>query len=169
MRRRVATLAAVSALALALSASPASAGSPAVHVSVPAAGIGFWCGTDAPPAPPTYTVPLTSTGTFSFVTRTATSPSGNWILTGTLTPRNVVVEDAAGNEYSVVGVEHFSETLNARTGPVAVIDGDPVSQATFTGKFQIVGTADSFNLVQHGSPNGTFNEFVLGTCTDLRG
>jgi len=172
MRNRIATLAAVSALALALSASPALAGSPAIHDSFDATGVGFWCGTDTWPSdPPTYAITY---GTFDYVMAGTSSPSGNWILTGTVTPRNFLAVDTTGNQYSVVGVEHFSETYNAQTGIViTTIDGNDVSQAVTTLAFQIVssrggGTVASFNLVQSGSPNGHFNFILGGTCTDVR-
>ncbi len=163
MHRRFAALAALSALALALSASPAFAGSPAEHYSLDAVGITFDCGTT------NYSV---TSGTFEIVTRTATSSSGNWIQSGTVTARNVVAL-AAGKGYRVVGVEHYNETFNARTGVVvAVIDGNPVSQAVTTVKFQLIssqggGTADSVDLVQHVSPNGHYNEFVPGSCSSV--
>ena len=77
MRRRLATLAVVSALALALSASPALAGSPAEHFrSMPVGTMTFDCGS---------TSLHTTSGTMNYVTRSADTPSGNWSLTGTIT------------------------------------------------------------------------------------
>ena len=150
MRRLVATLAAVSALVLALSVSPALANSPAVHSSFPAAGAVFVCGAN------TYTV---TSGTVYIVIHQGGSASGNTNVTGTITLRNVVAEDEAGNVYSIVGAQWFGATFNAQTGG---------SQTTVTAKFQIVsqggGTADSVNLVLHISPNGDINSFDFGTC-----
>jgi hypothetical protein len=162
MRRRLATLAAVSALALALSASPAFAGSPAEHFrSIPAGGMVFACG------PTTLT---TTSGTMDYVTRTASSASGNWTQTGTLTLNHVLAVDSNGNEYSVTGAAHFGFSYNAQTGIVTGnVDGFDVSQAITTFKFQFVSTgggiAGSLDLVQHVSPNGNYNEFWAGTCT----
>ena len=148
MRRLVATLAAVSALAL--SASPVLANGPAVHDSFPVTGDVFVCGAN------TYTV---TSGTVSTVTHQGSSASGNVNFTFTGTPKQVVAEDADGNVYSIVGAIWGGGTFNAQTGG---------SQMTFTGKLQIVsqggGTADSVNVVSHISPNGDVNDFDFGTC-----
>ena len=150
MRRLVATLAAVSALVLALSVPPALGNSPAVHSSFPAAGAVFVCGAN------TYAV---TSGTVYIVIHQGSSASGNSNLTGTITLRNVVAEDEAGNVYSIVGAIWGGGTFNAQTGGF---------QTTFTGKLQIVsqggGTADSVNVVLHMSPNGDVNSFDFGTC-----
>ena len=63
MRRRIATLAAVSVFALALGASPALAGTPAEHFrSMPAGGMTFDCGS---------TSIQTTSGTMDYITRSA--------------------------------------------------------------------------------------------------
>jgi hypothetical protein len=71
----------------------------------------------------------------------------------------VVLQDAAGNLYSIRGAEWFGSTSNANTGGF---------QATFTGKLQIVsqggGTVDSVNVVAHISPNGKKFFLDFGTC-----
>ncbi len=155
MRRFVATLAAMSALALALGVAPVLADSPAVHFSFPATGAVFVCETN------TYTV---TSGTVSIVVHVGSSASGNTNLTGTLTVSKVVAEDEAGNVYRIVGAQWFGATFNAQTG---------ASQSTVTAKFQIVsqggGTADSVNLVLHISPNGDVNDFDFGTCVPPAG
>ncbi len=150
MRRFVATLAAVSALALALGASPVLANGPAVHFSFPVTGDVFVCGAN------TYTI---TSGTVSAVMHEGSSTSGNLNGTFTGTPNRVVAVDAAGNVYSIVGAVWSGFTFNAQTGGF---------QTTFTGKLQIVskggGTADSVNVVFHISPNGNINDFDFGTC-----
>jgi len=148
MRRVVATLAAVSALAL--GASPALANGPAVHSSFDPTGSVFVCG------PNTYTV---TSGTVSVVMHEGSSASGNLNFTFTGTPKQVVAEDEDGNVYSIVGAIWSGFTANAQTGDF---------QTTFTGKLQIVseggGTADSVNVVFHISPNGDITSFDFGTC-----
>jgi hypothetical protein len=87
------------------------------------------------------------------------SASGNANVTGTITPRNVVLQDQDGNLYSLAGAIWFGATFNANTGGF---------QATSTDKFQIVsqggGTVDSVNAVEHVSPNGKEFLFDFGTC-----
>jgi len=150
MRRFVATLAAVSALALALSAAPVLANGPAVRSSFQVTGDVFVCGAN------TYTI---TSGTVSSVMHECSSASGNLNFIFTSTPTRVVAVDAAGKVYSIVGAIWGGATLNAQTGGF---------QTTFTGKLQIVsqggGTADSVNVVLHISPNGNINEFDFGTC-----
>jgi hypothetical protein len=98
-------------------------------------------------------------GEIAIVLHEGTSASGNTNFTGTVTPRNVVLQDAAGNLYSLRGAEWFGATTNANTGGF---------QATFTGKFQVVsqggGTVDSVNVVEHISFNGKEFTFDFGTC-----
>jgi hypothetical protein len=158
MRRRFAVFAA--AAALMLTASPAIAGVPAERSTFDGAGLVFTCGSDTL---------VTTSGEFSFVTRTATTSSGNWSQTGTLTVRNMVAEDGAENQYRVVGAAHFGFSYNAQTGVVvANVDGNDISQGVTTFKFQFIradgGAAGSMNFVQHVSPNGQYREFSAGAC-----
>ena len=147
MRRRFTTLAAMSLLALALSATPALAGTPAVHGSWSAVGGDpISCGAN------TYTI---TAGTIYAVERLGVSASGNVSGAETYTVRNLVVQDQDGTSYHAVGAERFGEILNARTG---------VTTATYVFKFQILGTADSLNVVWRVSPNGEFSSFGPGTC-----
>ena len=150
MRRRIAALAALFALALALSFSPVLANGPAVHDSFSVVGTVFVCGDN------TYTV---TSGTVSAVMHEGSSASGNLNGTFTGTPTRVVAVDQDGNEYSIVGAVWSGFSFTAQTGGF---------QTTFTGKLQIVskggGTADSVNVVFHISPNGDFNSFDFGTC-----
>jgi len=162
MRRRIATLAAVSVFALALSASPALAGTPAEHLRLmPAGGMTFDCGS---------TSIQTTSGTMNYVTRSADTASGNWSLTGTITLSGVMAVDSENNVYSVRGSAHFGYTYNAKTGVVAaIIDGHVVSEAVTTFKMQFVskdgGLGGSLNFLQHGSPNGNYLELSPGSCT----
>ena len=161
MRRRFATLAAMSALALALSASPVFAGTPAEGSSFPAPPIAFDCGS---------TSLVIVAGMMDYVQRTATTASGNWSSTGTVTLSGVMAEDLAGNAYRVVGTAHFGYSYNAQTGVVvAIVDGHDISQGVTTFKFQFLnedgGYAGSLNFLQHGSPNGSYLELSSGSCS----
>jgi hypothetical protein len=149
MRRRIATLAAMSVFALALGAAPALAGSPAVHDSWDAASNNppITCGAN------TYTI---KTGTIDLVMHTGASASGNLTFAATVRATNVTVEDQAGNPYPVVGAEHFGGTINARTGS---------AQDITVFSLLIVGTGDSVKLVLRNLPNGDFRTFGPGTCT----
>jgi hypothetical protein len=161
MRNRVATLAAMTALALALGASPAIAATPAEHLwSIPAGGLAFDCGS---------TTITTASGTMDYVVRSADTASGNWSLTGTITLSGVGAVDSAGGTYRVIGSAHFGYSYNALTGVVlANIDGHDVSQAVTTFKMQLVGESGglggSLNFLQHGSPNGDYLELSAGSC-----
>jgi len=146
MRHLLAALAA--AFAIALSGSPAMAADPAVHSSVPVAGVDFECGST------TYTI---TSGTISTLFHGADSASGN--VSDTMTIRyDMVAADAAGNVYSIVGASRSGFTFNAGTGAV---------QITTTATLQIVGrggSAGSINIVFHLSPNGDVKSFDFGTC-----
>ena len=148
MKRFIVVAAGVASLLL-LGLSSAGA-APAMHFTEPAAGEVLDCGDT------TYTV---VSGEIAIVLHEGTSASGNTNFTGTVTPRNVVLQDAAGNLYSLRGAEWFGATTNANTGGF---------QATFTGKFQVVsqggGTVDSVNVVEHITFNGTEFTFDFGTC-----
>ena len=161
MRRRLATLAAMSALALALGASPVSAGTPAQQGSFPAPPMAFDCGS---------TSLVIVAGMMDYVQRTATTASGNWSSTGTFTLSGVMAVDTDGNAYRVVGSAHFGYSYNAQTGVVvANVDGHDISQGVTTFKFQFLnengGHAGSLNFLQHGSPNGNYMELSSGSCS----
>ncbi len=134
---------------LAVGAGPAFA-SPAIHAEEDVTGAVFTCATT------TYTI---VSGSISIVIHEGVSASGNMNVTGTLTPRDVIAQDEAGNLYDIVGAGWFGGTLNANTGG---------GQFTDTEKFQIVrqggGTVDSVNATVHLSPNGDFKSFDFGTC-----
>ena len=149
MRRRIATLAAMSMFALALGATPALAGSPAVHLSWDAASNNppIHCGAN------TYII---MSGTIDEVMHAGASASGNLNFAATVRATNVTAEDQNGNLYPVVGAEHFGGTINTRTGR---------SQDITVFKLRVVGTGDSINLVMRTMPNGDFNIFGPGTCS----
>ena len=132
---------------------PALANQPAEHSTEDVTGDTFQCDTAV------YTV---TSGTISIVIHEGASASGNMNFTVTITPRNVVAVDEAGNQYSIVGAVWFGGTLNANT------EGE---QVTATQKLQIVseggGTVDSVNVTFHitAQPNNiVVKDFDFGTC-----
>ncbi len=149
MRRFIAAIAAAGALAL--SATTASANSPAIHYSFDATGMVIVCGDHS------YTV---ASGTVDVIEHVGTSASGNGNVTVTLTPDDVVLVDASGNQYSIAGALWFGGSLNAQTGGLADTD---------TSEIQIIsqggGTVDSLSVVFHISPNGDIKSFDFGDCT----
>jgi hypothetical protein len=150
MQRRLATLAAASALmlAFALGASPALAGAPAQHMSVDATqNDPVVCGLNV------YTI---VSGTLAVTYRFGGSASGNTNATQTWTARDIVVRDQDLTSYRAVGAIHLGARSNATTGGF---------QQILMWKLQIVGTADSINLVMRFSPNGDFSAFGPGTCS----
>jgi hypothetical protein len=149
MRRRIATLAAMSVFALALSAAPALAGSPAIHLSWDAASNNppIHCG------PNTYTI---TSGNIDAVMHEGASASGNLTFAETVRPSNVVVQDQNLVSYRTVGAEHFGGTINIKTGQ---------SQDITVFKLRVVGTGDSLNIILRTMPNGDFRSFGPGTCS----
>jgi hypothetical protein len=138
MRQRVATLAAVSALALALSASPALA-SPVTVVSIP----WNYPGAFPPVVCSHHTYTLTS-GDFLYVTRDPSSAAH-------VTARNAWATDEGLKPYHVVGAETYNDP-----------DGRFTSKLMFVS--QGGGIADSVNIVFRASPNGNGFFFDRGTC-----
>ena len=151
MRRRLATLAAVSTLALALGASPVSAGSPAVHFPFDPVGVVIHCSASD------YTV---VSGYIAVVLH-----SNDDFASGheTFTARNLRVQknDAGGTPtgrtYRVVGAETHGITINKQTGSV---------RGTATFKYQVLGTGDRVDIVvhQYGPGENDFYEVNHGTC-----
>jgi hypothetical protein len=134
---------------------PALASQPATHSTEDVTGDTFQCDTAV------YTV---TSGTVSIVTHEGSSASGNTNFTVTITPRNVVAVDEAGNQYSIAGAIWFGGTFNANTGG---------EQFTDTDKLQIVssggGTVDSVNVTFHitAQPNNiVVKDFDFGTCAE---
>jgi hypothetical protein len=148
--KRFLLVAAAMASILLLGVSSAVANQPAVHFTQDVTGDTLQCGDT------TYTI---VSGEIVTVMHEGQSASGNGNVTGTITPRNVVLQDQNGNSYSLAGAIWFGATFNANTGGF---------QATSTDKFQIVsqggGTVDSVNAVEHVSPNGKEFLFDFGTC-----
>jgi hypothetical protein len=150
--RRIVGLLSSAGLLLALTGS-ALASQPAVHFTEDVTGDTFQCDTAV------YTV---TSGTIRTVIHEGASASGNENFTATITPRNVVAVDEAGNQYSIVGAVWFGGTINANTGG---------EQFTSTEKLQIVskggGTVDSVNLTFHVTAqrnNFVVKDFDFGTC-----
>jgi len=148
--KRFMLVAAAMASVLLLGVSAAVANQPAMHFTQDVTGDTLQCGDT------TYTI---VSGEVAVVMHEGQSASGNTNFTGTITPRNVVLQDQQGNLYSLRGAIWFGATFNANTGGF---------QATSTDKFQIVsqggGTVDSVNAVEHVSPNGKEFLFDFGTC-----
>jgi hypothetical protein len=148
--KRFMLVAAAMASVLLLGVSSAVGNQPAVHFTQDVTGDTLQCGDT------TYTI---VSGEIVTVMHEGQSASGNGNVTGTITPRNVVLQDQNGNIYSLAGAIWFGATFNANTGGF---------QATSTDKFQIVsqagGTVDSVNAVEHVSPNGKEFLFDFGTC-----
>jgi hypothetical protein len=148
--KRFLLVAAAMASVLLVGASSALANQPAMHFTQDVTGDTLQCGDT------TYTI---VSGEIVTVMHEGQSASGNANVTGTITPRNVVIRDQNGNLYSLAGAIWFGATFNANTGGF---------QATSTDKFQIVsqggGTVDSVNAVEHVSPNGKEFLFDFGTC-----
>jgi hypothetical protein len=148
--KRFLLVAAAMASVLLVGASSALANQPATHFTQDVTGDTLQCGDT------TYTI---VSGEIAIVMHEGQSASGNANVTGTITPRNVVIQDQDGNIYSLAGAIWFGATFNANTGGF---------QATSTDKFQIVsqggGTVDSVNAVEHVSPNGKEFLFDFGTC-----
>jgi hypothetical protein len=148
--KRFLLIAAAMASVLLVGASSALANQPAMHFTQDVTGDTLQCGDT------TYTI---VSGEIVTVMHEGQSASGNANVTGTITPRNVVIRDQNGKIYSLAGAIWFGATFNANTGGF---------QATSTDKFQIVsqggGTVDSVNAVEHVSPNGKEFLFDFGTC-----
>jgi hypothetical protein len=148
--KRFLLVAAAMASVLLVGASSALANQPAMHFTQDVTGDTLQCGDT------TYTI---VSGEIAIVMHEGQSASGNANVTGTITPRNVVIQDQDGNIYSLAGAIWFGATFNANTGGF---------QATSTDKFRIVsqggGMVDSVNAVEHVSPNGKEFLFDFGTC-----
>lgn len=152
MKRLFVVLMAMMGLALAgvLNASGALAGGPPLQFEEDVTGDVFVCDST------TYTA---TSGTLHVIVHENLSPSGNVSFTGTGVPKNVVLEDEAGNTYRARGTIHFGGTINAQTGG---------EQGGTTLVIQIVGeggATDSLQLVAHFSPGG-FTLRDLGTCAE---
>jgi hypothetical protein len=130
------------------SALPAGA-APAQHFEESVVGDVFDCGDNV------YTV---TSGTLKSVFHEGTTPTGNTNFTGTLTPKHVVLEDEAGNQYRLSGAVWFGETSNAQQGSL---------QGTFTAYLNILsqggGVVDRVAVTAHFNDGNEF-EFDKGTC-----
>jgi hypothetical protein len=134
---------------------PALANQPATHSTEDVTGDTFQCDTAV------YTV---TSGTISIVVHEGASASGNMNFTVTITPRNVVAVDEAGNQYSVVGAIWFGGTFNANTGGEQFTDTDKLQIVSWGGDI-----VDSVNLTFHitAQPNNiVVKDFDFGTCAE---
>lgn len=150
MRRRLAALAAISALALALNAAPALAGSPATHDSFSPVGMIIHCG------PNQYTVVA---GTIDVVAHTNDDfATGHltYASSGLLVQKNDADGNPVGQSYRVVGTQ--TQGLEATNW------NGPATGGTY--KYQILGTGDSVNIVSHADPSvpGGYYDVDHGTC-----
>lgn len=147
-RRRGASLLLASAAVL-LAISPAAASGPAVHDEFSIAGEVLPC----PNA--TYTV---VSGMIRSTYHETEAESGNTSFTGTITPRQVVLEDSSGQRYAMRGAIWFGGATNDRTGAEIV---------TATHNLEIVGRGEgvvnSIRLVER-LRDGEFVERDFGTC-----
>jgi hypothetical protein len=136
--------------AVAAVVSSASANAPAQHFTEDVTGDEIVCGSTI------YTV---TSGLLATTVHEGTSASGNTNFTVTLVPRDVVLEDAEGNVFSIHGAEWIGGTENVQTGTF---------QFTDTNFFTIVssggGVVGTVRAVFHISPNGKIVEVDFGTC-----
>jgi hypothetical protein len=152
LRRVFLLLSSVGVLLLALTA-PALANQPADRSTEDVTGDTFQCDS---------AVYMITSGTISIVTHEGKSTSGNMNFTVTITPRNVVAVDGAGNQYSIVGAIWFGGTINANTGGMQFTDTDKLQIVSMGG-----GTVDSVNVTFHitAQPhNIVVKDFNFGTC-----
>jgi|SRR5215207_9258095 len=148
--KRFMLVAAAMASVLLLGVSSAGANQPAEHFTQDVTGDTLQCGDT------TYTI---VSGEIAIVMHEGQSASGNTNFTGTITPRNVVLQDQAGNLYSLAGAIWFGAT-STRT-PAASKRPLPTSSRSSA---RAGGTVDSVNAVEHVSPNGREFLFDFGTC-----
>ena len=99
--KRFMLVAAAMASVLLLGVSSAGANQPAEHFTQDVTGDTLQCGDT------TYTI---VSGEIAIVMHEGQSASGNTNFTGTITPRNVVLQDQAGNLYSLAGAIWFGAT-----------------------------------------------------------
>lgn len=148
-------LVAVAMASLLLFGVSAVVAAPAVHLTQELTGDTLQCGDT------TYTV---VSGEVAIVMHEGTTALGNTNFTGTITPRHVVLQDQAGNLYSVAGATWFGETSNANTGGF---------QATSTDKLQIVsqgrGTVDGGQHQRRGAREPQREGVLLSASGPARG
>lgn len=149
MRRRLATLAAVSMFVLAFGAAPvAAAGSPLTRWSLPAAELGSLCGY-------TFTEGFI-TDTFRTADAVFDPDTGEivYIPAAHMTLQHVVAV-RGDNSYKVVGVEIYND-----------LKGHLTAKLMFIGRSG--GIADNLNIVFRGTSEEDFHVYHnLGTCADF--
>ena len=136
---------------------PAGANGPAFHFTQDVVGQEFSCD----PGAVIYTA---TSGVIAFTVHegSAANDNENENFTVTITPRRVVLENAGGDEFRIVGSSWFGGSFNGNTGGEVF---------TATDKLQIVGrgsgTVGSVNLTFHvtAQPNNfVLNDFDFGNC-----
>jgi hypothetical protein len=153
---RMAVAAAGVAAAIGFWAAPAgaSATSSTEHSSFPAAGAVFAClGGD-----------LTVTGgTVYMVLHSNTDAQGITHFTGTITPRQVRLTDAAGNTYTLSGASWFGGKGPSETDIVVSTDTEHfVIHTASGGVYAKVQAIEHFNITPSGKVN--VKSFNLGGC-----
>jgi len=139
---------------------PAGANGPAFHFTEDVVGQEFSCD----PGAVIYTA---TSGVIAFTIHEGSAANDgengdNQNFTVTITPRSVVLENAGGDEFRIVGSSWFGGSFNGNTGGEVF---------TATDKLQIVGrgsgTVGSVNLTFHvtAQPNNfVLNDFDFGNC-----
>ena len=153
---RIAVAAAGVAAAIGFWAAPAgaSASSSTEHTSFPAAGAVFACqGGD-----------LTVTGgTVYEVFHTSQDAQGITHVTGTITPRQVTLTDAAGNAYTLSGASWFGAKGPSETDIVVSTDTEHfVIHTASGGVYAKVQVIEHLNITPSGKVN--VKSFNLGSC-----
>ena len=153
---RIAVAAAGVAAAIGFWAAPAgaSATSSTEHTSFPAAGAVFACqGGD-----------LTVTGgTVYEVFHTSQDAQGITHVTGTITPRQVTLTDAAGNAYTLSGASWFGAKGPSETDIVVSTDTEHfVIHTASGGVYAKVQVIEHLNITPSGKVN--VKSFNLGSC-----
>ena len=119
------------------------------HTSFPAAGAVFTC----------LGGNLTATaGTVDQVLATTVDGQGVFHMTGTITTHGVVLQDAAGNTYTLSGASWFGGKGTETDILVETDTADFVIHNSTGGVFAKV------QAVEHLSPNGTVKSFDFGSC-----
>jgi hypothetical protein len=116
--------------------------------------------------PPTYTITCNdgtvlapAGGVFDVVVEQGNTGSGNFHITGTVTPRDVQLRDVSGTAYRLAGASWFGGTVNSTTGGTVLSSTDHFQLLAPDG-----GTAGSILTTEHVSPNGNVVSVDIGSC-----
>ena len=152
-------LTAVSALgAIGLAAGAASAAQPlndTQHVTQDVTGQVFTCsGGDL----------TIDSGSISIVQHENVDGQGIFHITGTVTPQDVVLSDAAGNLYSISGAQWFGGKAVSEDTPILFTDTEHFVIHSASG-----GVYAKVQAVSHFSQNGASFSFDKGSCQPPQG